>query len=83
MEQKSLIAEDIRPPSTGNFCLGVSQKVGERQYKLNHFAIAWTGDPTATRASEPPISSSRSLWHTMAKASPAPSPSSSTMKTSM
>ncbi len=37
-----------RPPSTSNFCLGVWQKVGEREYKLNHFAIAWTGDPTAT-----------------------------------
>lgn len=37
-----------RPPSTSNFCLGVWAKVGEREYKLNHFAISWTGDPTAT-----------------------------------
>lgn len=37
-----------RPPSTSNFCLGVWEKVGDREYKLNHFAISWTGDPTAT-----------------------------------
>lgn len=37
-----------RQPSTGNFCLGVWEKTGEREYKLNHFAIAWTGDPAAT-----------------------------------
>ena len=37
-----------RPPSTSSFCLGVWEKVGEREYKLNHFAISWTGDPSAT-----------------------------------
>lgn len=37
-----------RQPSTSNFCLGVWKKVGEREYKLNHFAISWTGDPAAT-----------------------------------
>lgn len=36
------------PPATSNFCLGVWDKTGEREYKLNHFAIAWTGDPSAT-----------------------------------
>jgi hypothetical protein len=30
-----------RAPSTGNFCLGVWKKVGERKYRLNHFAISW------------------------------------------
>jgi hypothetical protein len=30
-----------RSPITGDFCLGVWKKVGDRQYKLNHFAAAW------------------------------------------
>jgi hypothetical protein len=30
-----------RAPDTGNFCLGVWQQVGVRQYKLNHRAIGW------------------------------------------
>ena len=30
-----------RPPSTGDFCLGVWKKVGVRKYKLNHFAASW------------------------------------------
>jgi hypothetical protein len=34
-----------RAPDTGDFCLGVWQKVGECEYKLNHFAAAW--DPVA------------------------------------
>jgi hypothetical protein len=33
-----------RAPNTGAFCLGVWEKVGWHQYKLNHFAAAW--DPT-------------------------------------
>jgi hypothetical protein len=33
-----------RAPNTGDFCLGVWKKTGERSYKLNHFAAAW--DPT-------------------------------------
>ena len=35
-----------RSPITGDFCLGVWQKIGDRKYKLNHFAAAW--DPTGT-----------------------------------
>jgi hypothetical protein len=35
-----------RSPLTGDFCLGVWKKVGERKYKLNHFAAAW--DATGT-----------------------------------
>jgi hypothetical protein len=30
-----------RSPITGAFCLGVWKQVGERTYKLNHFAAAW------------------------------------------
>ena len=33
-----------RAPDTSNFCLGVWEKVGPSQYKLNHLAAAW--DPT-------------------------------------
>lgn len=33
-----------RSPITSNFCLGVWEKVGERKYRLNHFATGW--DPT-------------------------------------
>lgn len=33
-----------RAPNTGDFCLGVWSKTGDRTYKLNHFAAAW--DPT-------------------------------------
>jgi hypothetical protein len=32
------------PPNQSNFCLGVWERVGPRQYKLNHFATFW--DPT-------------------------------------
>jgi hypothetical protein len=32
-------------PNQSNFCLGVWERVGQRQYKLNHFATFW--DPTA------------------------------------
>jgi hypothetical protein len=31
-------------PNQSNFCLGVWERVGQRQYKLNHFATFW--DPT-------------------------------------
>jgi hypothetical protein len=34
-----------RAPNTGDFCLGVWKQIGERKYRLNHFAAAW--DPTA------------------------------------
>jgi hypothetical protein len=30
-----------REPKTGNFCLGIWKQVGERKYKLNHFAVGW------------------------------------------
>lgn len=33
-----------QPPNTSNFCLGTWERVGPREYKLNHFAISW--DPT-------------------------------------
>ena len=29
------------PPNTSNFCLGVWEKVGTRQYRLSHFALPW------------------------------------------
>jgi hypothetical protein len=35
-----------RAPKMGDFCLGVWQRVGERGYKLNHFAAGW--DPTGS-----------------------------------
>lgn len=34
-----------RAPDTGDFCLGVWEKIGDCTYKLNHFAAAW--DPVA------------------------------------
>jgi hypothetical protein len=34
-----------RAPNTNDFCLGVWKKIGERKYKLNHFAAAW--DPSS------------------------------------
>jgi hypothetical protein len=34
-----------RAPDTGAFCLGVWRKVGDCEYKLNHYAAAW--DPVA------------------------------------
>jgi hypothetical protein len=37
----------LRPPSIGHFCLGTWEIAGPRQYKLNHFAIAWTNDGSA------------------------------------
>ena len=33
-----------RSPLTGDFCLGVWKQVGERTYKLNHFAAGWDGN---------------------------------------
>src|SRR5271170_3418386 len=35
-----------RPPQSGDFCLGVWQRVRDHAYKLNHFAAAW--DPTGS-----------------------------------
>lgn len=32
----------IRNPSDGDVCQGVWQRVGERTYVLNHYALAWT-----------------------------------------
>jgi len=31
----------LRPPVTGNFCLGVWKKSGRSSYKLNHFGLSW------------------------------------------
>lgn len=42
-----LINDGIHPPFTGNICLGVWKKVGERHYKLNHRGIAWNASGTA------------------------------------
>jgi len=36
----------LRPPITGNFCMGVWKQVGTSGYKLNHFGLSW--DPTGT-----------------------------------
>jgi hypothetical protein len=36
----------VRPPATGNFCLGVWQKSGPSRYQLNHFGLSW--DPNGT-----------------------------------
>ena len=35
------ITNSSRPPSTGDFCLGVWKKIGHSKYKLNHFTIPW------------------------------------------
>jgi hypothetical protein len=35
------ITNSFRPPSTGNFCLGVYQQTGSSSYSLNHFALGW------------------------------------------
>ena len=35
------ITNSLRPPSTGNFCLGVYQQTGSSTYALNHFALGW------------------------------------------
>jgi hypothetical protein len=35
------ITNSFRPPSTGNFCLGVWERTGESTYALNHFALGW------------------------------------------
>ncbi len=32
-----------RDPSTGNFCLGVWKQVGRSTFKLNHYALNWSG----------------------------------------
>lgn len=37
----------VRPPSTGDFCLGTWEVAGPLQYKLNHFTTAWTSDGSA------------------------------------
>ena len=30
-----------RDPATSNFCLGTWKRIGNRRYKLNHFALSW------------------------------------------
>jgi hypothetical protein len=32
-----------RDPSTGSFCLGAWKQTGRSSYKLNHYALNWTG----------------------------------------
>ncbi|WP_158944133.1 hypothetical protein [Granulicella sp. S190] len=32
-----------RDPSTGNFCLGVWKQTGRATFKLNHYALNWSG----------------------------------------
>jgi hypothetical protein len=34
-----------RPPTTGNFCMGVWKRSGPRAYELNHVALGWHADP--------------------------------------
>jgi hypothetical protein len=41
-----LMNSGSRPPMTGDFCQGVWERVDERTFKLNHFALAW--DSTGT-----------------------------------
>jgi hypothetical protein len=43
---KTEIMNSVRPPQDGNFCLGVWEKTGYSQYKLNHFAWFANGFPT-------------------------------------
>ncbi len=35
------IMNSSRDPATSNFCLGTWKQVGNRTYKLNHFALSW------------------------------------------
>jgi len=35
------ILNSSRPPVTQSFCLGVWEKVGPSEYRLNHFALSW------------------------------------------
>ncbi len=37
----------VRPPASGDFCLGTWEIAGPLQYKLNHFSTAWTPDGSA------------------------------------
>lgn len=36
----------LRPPPTGNFCMGVWKQTGSSAYRLNHIGLSW--DPTGT-----------------------------------
>lgn len=36
----------LRPPPTGNFCMGVWKQTGQSTYSLNHIGLSW--DPTGT-----------------------------------
>jgi hypothetical protein len=35
------IMNSMRPPATGNFCLGVWRRAGGSTYELNHFGLSW------------------------------------------
>ena len=39
------LMNSARPPQDENFCMGIWQKAGTNQYKINHFA--WAGNDTA------------------------------------
>lgn len=41
------LLNSFRAPTTGQFCMGVWKQVGHFTYKLNHFALGWTFDPSA------------------------------------
>jgi hypothetical protein len=41
-----ILNSGVRPPATGNFCLGVWQPHGPSRYQLNHFGLSW--DATGT-----------------------------------
>jgi hypothetical protein len=41
------LLNSFRAPTTGQFCMGVWEQVGESTYKLNHFALGWNFDANA------------------------------------
>jgi hypothetical protein len=36
-----ILNSGAQPPDTSNFCLGVWEQVGHREYELNHYAVSW------------------------------------------
>jgi hypothetical protein len=41
------LMNSFRAPTTGQFCMGVWERVEHSTYKLNHFALAWNFDADA------------------------------------
>jgi hypothetical protein len=41
------LMNSFRAPTTGQFCMGVWEQVGQSTYKLNHFALGWNFDADA------------------------------------